>query len=134
MAAHLWKEFPQETGETGEELVQYKKDIVAKYGDEGIKKSWIEVCALLEKVTKVIAEKKTSMIPDIKFSEFADLSEERVQKLKEVGCLVVRDVIDREEAEGWFMDLKRYIADNKNDVTGKTRSHRTLITSSHKCS
>ena len=41
----IWPEFSAAKGEadpTGE-LLQYKKDIVAIYGEEAIKKSWLKV-------------------------------------------------------------------------------------------
>lgn len=111
--------FTPENGETGVEFVECKRAVVAKYGSDGIKKSWIEVCRELEKITDEIASKKTLVIPEIEYSEFAGLSAEGKQEMRDAGCFVVRGVIDKEVADGWFKDLKGYIADNKNDVSGK---------------
>lgn len=127
----VWTEFATpftpENGETGEEFVQYKRAVVAKYGSEGIKKSWIEVCRELGKITDGLASKKTSIIPEIEYSEFAGLSDERKQQMREAGCFVVRAVIDEKVADGWFEELKTYIADNKKDVSGKFYHNKLLL-------
>lgn len=123
----MWQEYTQKDGEAGDDLVQYKKDVVAKYGEEGIKKSWLEVCEALKKVTDEIAEKKTGMIPEVQYSDFAGLSDARKQELKDVGCFVVRGVIEKDVVEEWFKDLKSYIAKNQQDVRGKI--HQSLLIS-----
>ncbi|KIW91475.1 uncharacterized protein Z519_07441 [Cladophialophora bantiana CBS 173.52] len=113
-----WPEFTAAKAEPGDDLVGYKKAIVDKYGKDNIIKSWLKVCKELESVTDHIAEHGTAVIPEIQFDEVFNLTPERKQALKDVGCFVVRNVFGREEADKWFKDLKEYVAANRSQIRG----------------
>ena len=75
----IWPEFSAAKGEadpTGE-LLQYKKDIVAIYGEEAIKKSWLKVCKELESLTEEIADKGTAIIPEVKYEDLFEMGKEK---------------------------------------------------------
>lgn len=116
-----WQEFTAAKGEadpTGE-FIQYKKDLVAIYGEEAIRKSWLKVCKKLESVTDEIADKGTAAIAEVRYEELFDLSSDQKQKLKDTGCFVVRGVVSENLATEWFNDLKTYVADNRPNIGGK---------------
>ncbi|EXJ92171.1 hypothetical protein A1O3_00721 [Capronia epimyces CBS 606.96] len=113
-----WPEFTAAKGEAGDDLVEFKKTIVDKYGEDALVKSWLRVCRELEAVTDEIAERASSMIPEVQFEQFFSLPAEQKKALKEVGCFVVRDVFSKEQANDWFDQLKQYVAANRASITG----------------
>jgi hypothetical protein len=126
-ALQKWPEWPEYTAAKGEadptgELIQYKKDLVAKYGEEAIRRSWLKVCNELEVITDEIAEKGTAAIPEIQYDDLFDLSPEKKQTLKDRGCFAVRGVVSENLAPKWFTDLKTYVADNKSHIGGMMSS------------
>ena len=116
-----WPVYTSSKGEDAprEELIQYKKDIVAQYGEEAIKASWLKVCKELETLTDEISEKGTSIIPEVSYEEMLDLSEEKKAELQKRGCFVIRGVVSEEQATKWYKDVKKYYEDNKPKVTGE---------------
>lgn len=120
-----WPEWPVYTAAKGEkvdpaELVQYKKDIVAQYGEEAIKASWLKVCRELEVLTDEISEKGTNIIPEVTYNEMLELSGEKKAELQKRGCFVVRGTVSKEQATTWYKDVKQYYEDNKPRVTGES--------------
>ncbi len=55
-------------------------------------------------------------MPEIKFDELGSLSNELVADIRRKGCLVIRDVVDDEEARTWQAWLREYVS--KNPVDG----------------
>ncbi|KAH8656648.1 hypothetical protein BGZ60DRAFT_417436 [Tricladium varicosporioides] len=108
---------PQMLEKRGEGEV-YEKMILEQYGAEALKKSWIETCKALEQVTDEISEKGTSIIPIMNLEEFMAASTSRKEELKDRGCFVVRGVVPKDEATRWYHDLKDYVTDNKDSITG----------------
>jgi hypothetical protein len=119
LLANIWPDYTRESGQRGSDLIRYKKELVAQYGEENIQRSWIKICKELEVITDEIAKQKSSVIPEIKFADFQNLTPEKKQELQTKGCFVVRQVVSQEKATEWFKDLKQYIADNKEHVSGK---------------
>ena len=113
-----WPELTATKGESGDDLVGFKKAIAEKYGEANIIKSWLRVCQELRSVTESIVEQGTATIPEVAFEEVCDLSPQRKQALKDVGCFVVRGVFSQEQASNWFRDLKEYVAANRASVGG----------------
>ena len=74
-----WPEFTASKGEadpTGE-FIQYKKDIVAIYGEKTIRESWLKVCKELEAVTGEIGDKGTSAILEVQYEDLFGLNPRR---------------------------------------------------------
>jgi len=120
-----WKEYTLETGETDPILKQYKCNIISAYGEEALRTSWLKVCKDLETVTKEIKNKKTSIIQEVDFEDIQKLSQKQIDELKSTGVFVIRGLIPRREADEWFTDLKRYVAENREKISG-TRSDVSL--------
>ena len=114
-----WPEFTQEKGEQEPDLLQYKQEIAFEYGTENLCKSWLRICKELESVTELLAEEGTSAIPELQYDEIFQLSTEQKQKLKDIGCVVVRNVVSQEQATEWFHMLKQYVADNRPKISGE---------------
>ena len=118
-----WPEFTLEDVERGDDLLQYKKDIVSQYGENALRKSWLIVCKHLESITNDLATRGTSAIPVLHYDELFHLDENRKQQLKNTGCFVVRGVVSQAQATAWFGDLKKYVADNRSEITGFLPTH-----------
>lgn len=113
-----WPLFNAQKGENKPENIIYKRSIVEKYGAEAIRQSWLQTCAALEQVTAEIEAKKTGIIPVLKLNEILNASEEKKKELKNLGCFVVRGVVPRNEATQWYWNLKSYVEDNREHITG----------------
>ncbi|KIX05671.1 uncharacterized protein Z518_03643 [Rhinocladiella mackenziei CBS 650.93] len=113
-----WPEFTAAKGETGDDLIGYKKAIVEKYGKGSLTQSWLKVCKELESVTERIAEQGTSAIPEVQYEDIFGLTAELKSGLKDVGCFVVRNVFSQEQADEWFQNLKKYVAANRSSIKG----------------
>ncbi|QKX60558.1 uncharacterized protein TRUGW13939_07703 [Talaromyces rugulosus] len=115
-----WPEFTvdSEEREKSADLTTFKTDIINEYGQENLIKSWLKVCSKLEEITKEIREKGNKVIPEITFEDLDQLSEQKKEEYKTVGCFLIRGVVQKELAEKWFVDLKSYVADNEDMVTG----------------
>lgn len=113
-----WPEYTVDKAENGDDLVRFKKIIVDKYGKDSLVRSWIKVCQALATMTDEIAEKGSSVIPEVQFEDFFSLTAEQKQKIKDVGCLVIRNVFSKEQTAEWYRELKDYIAANRQSVAG----------------
>ena len=52
------------------------------------------------------------VIPQVSFTDLENLSVERIADIKKRGCVVIRDVVDNQQAAGWKDDLKKFAEDN----------------------
>lgn len=123
-ALKSWPSWPEYSSSKGEadptgSFLQYKQEIVSIYGQEAIQKAWLKVCKELESLTEEIADKGTSIIPEVKYEDMLTLSEEKKEELKKRGCFIVRGVVSEEQATTWFNDLKQFYQDNKPYIGGK---------------
>lgn len=57
-------------------------------------------------------------IPQVKFQDLETLDAETVARIKRVGTVVIRDIVDDEEAAKWKDDLKQFAKVNP-EVDGK---------------
>ena len=48
----------------------------------------------------------------MKFAELNSLSDERLAEIRRKGCVVIRDVVDDEEARTWQAWLREYVSKN----------------------
>lgn len=87
----------------------------------------MKTCKSLTALTAEIEQQATSIIPVLTLDEILNASEEKKDELREVGCFVVRCVVERAEATDWFQGLKGYVADNKAAITGACISQNFLL-------
>ncbi|CCM02223.1 uncharacterized protein FIBRA_04303 [Fibroporia radiculosa] len=95
-------------------FVEIKKDIAASHPNfqERITKAWNELLVELEQVTAEITDQGTEYVPQVTFSELANLGPERVEEIRRKGSVVVRDVVDDAEASSWKDWLQEYVSTN----------------------
>lgn len=108
-----------ETGELDPENVKIKKEIAAAHGEAALRKSWLAVCDRLKTLTDEIATKRTGVIPELAYDDFFKLGDEEKQRLRDVGCFVIRGLVPEEAANDWFEDLSTYVQENKGAIDGK---------------
>lgn len=114
-----WPEMTHETGELDPDNARIKREIAAEYGEDSLRRSWLAVCSKLESLTQEIKTKQTEMIPELSYDEFFTLNDSEKERLKNVGCFVVRGTVPEETAKGWFDGLQDYIRQNKGTITGE---------------
>ncbi|KAJ7503546.1 hypothetical protein B0H11DRAFT_2170795 [Mycena galericulata] len=79
---------------------------------QDITKAWNEVLAELDKVTKVIAKEGSTYIPQVSFAELDTLTPVQIAEIKRKGTVVVKDVVDDEQARAWKTTLEEFIKAN----------------------
>ena len=121
-----WPEMTYEKGELHPDNVKVKKDIVAEYGEDALRHSWLAVCKRLDSLTEQIKEKQTAMIREVSYDDFFKLSDAEKEELKNVGCFVVRGTVPPETASAWFQGLQKYVQDNEGVITGKEHFQESL--------
>ncbi|KAF8636796.1 hypothetical protein AX17_003258 [Amanita inopinata Kibby_2008] len=94
--------------------VDVKREIAASYPDfeQRITKAWTEIIEQLNETTESIAKEGTDYIPQVKFADLEHLGEDEIRKIKERGALVIRDIVDDEEAISWKQALEEFIEAN----------------------
>lgn len=97
-----------------------KQAIIQEYGEVALTESWLKTCATLHSITDEIALKGSEIIPIIKLKdiEAGTVPDDVVESMKNTGCFIVRDVIDRDITNKLFADLKNYTSVNKGQYTG----------------
>ncbi len=104
-----------------EEYRGYLQDIINEYGTRNLMKSWIKTCNELKFLTEKLAREKKSAIPVIEFADLDEISKDtkKTEKLREAGCLIVRNVVDDDEITGLLEDALKYQKDNKDQIDGR---------------
>ncbi|PVH77665.1 DUF1479-domain-containing protein [Cadophora sp. DSE1049] len=126
-----WPEFVQGKGSLCEDsdFLTCKKAIIAEYGKEALRESWIQVCQDLESITSEIATKKSDTIPVFDIQHVLDdgLSIEEKAKIKKVGCFVVRDVVPESEARTHYRNLRQYVDKNRSRIDGWPKESPSML-------
>lgn len=117
-----WPEFedPASGGIEDTDFLAAKQQIIAEYGVERLVKGWIATCKELQSVTDEIISKRDTIIPILSGPELlrTGFSNEQVVKIKRTGCLVVRQIVPRDEADELYVSLKQYVSDNREHIQG----------------
>lgn len=108
-----------ELGPCPPRFVEIKNDIVSSIPDFEVRvtKAWGELLAELNEVTSDIASQGSEYVPQINFSEIGSLSPERIEEIRRKGSVVIRDVVDDDEATQWRQWLQEYVTKNP-DIDG----------------
>ncbi|KAI1792082.1 hypothetical protein LXA43DRAFT_888111 [Ganoderma leucocontextum] len=109
---------PSEFGPLPPRFAELKKEIAASIPDFETRatKAWGEILTELDEVTKEIAARGSTNVPEVNFTDLGTLSPERVKEIRDKGCLVIRDIVDDHEARTWQAWLRDYVS--KNPVPG----------------
>lgn len=75
-----------------------------------------------EKETVEIKEKGSSVIPQVTFAEIqsnnGQFPPHIADEIRKRGCVVIRNVVSREEAQGYKEEIKKYIGNHSNELQG----------------
>ncbi|KAH6991474.1 hypothetical protein BKA56DRAFT_652287 [Ilyonectria sp. MPI-CAGE-AT-0026] len=118
-----WQEFETPPKGVSEDTFTFspkaKADVIAQYGEEALRKSWLKVCKDLEAVTERLSSLGSEAVPVLDMKEIRDggLSDARRSELKSSGCCIVRGVIEKGEATSLFKKLKGFVAANKDSIS-----------------
>ncbi|KAL4952097.1 hypothetical protein BDW69DRAFT_200974 [Aspergillus filifer] len=104
------------TEELGAEFALLKKDIIKEYGEDNIRKSWLEVTTALAREAETIASRGSSIIPVVDASELDKLSDLVINEIKHRGSVVIRNVVEQDEAQKLHKELDEYLSTNKEDI------------------
>ncbi|KAJ5570235.1 uncharacterized protein N7459_009665 [Penicillium hispanicum] len=115
-----WPEFSESDvpAEAEERMRSYKKQVLAEYGEASLRQAWMKTCERLKQVTEDLRAQASSVIPVLEYEELEHLKEETKQRMKDVGCFVIRGVVPKDEVTSQFTSLKEYIAANKDSISG----------------
>ncbi|KAF7543075.1 hypothetical protein G7Z17_g11042 [Cylindrodendrum hubeiense] len=117
-----WPEFTKQGSIEAEDpdFLATKKAVIAQYGADALRQSWIAVCEQLQAVTDEIAIKGQSIIPILNADEIIrnGLTDDQKAEMKSIGAFVVRGVLPESEATAHYADLRKYVADNKGRING----------------
>lgn len=99
-----------------------KKDLVERCGEERLQASWVRLVEAFEKEIQLINEKGPEIIPQINFStilknnlKFPSTFADAIRKR---GCVVIRNVVDSNEALKYKDDVQQYLNNHKGDIAG----------------
>ncbi|PFH48468.1 hypothetical protein AMATHDRAFT_65378 [Amanita thiersii Skay4041] len=93
---------------------ELKREIAASIPDfeSKVTKAWKEVTEELKNATGTIAKEGSDYIPQVKFQELGNLGADEIQKIKERGAVVIKDIVDDEVAMGWRRSLEEFVRVN----------------------
>ncbi|KAF8495327.1 DUF1479-domain-containing protein [Gautieria morchelliformis] len=74
--------------------------------------AWTDLLTELSTATKKFKEQGSDLVPQVDFADLGTLSQESIANIKKCGCVLIRNVVDREEALGWKQAVKDYVAAN----------------------
>ncbi|KAJ5786563.1 uncharacterized protein N7503_011775 [Penicillium pulvis] len=117
-----WPQWPEFTlsdvpVQSEERMQGYKKAIVAEHGEQNLRDAWIKTCERLEQITQQLIIEGSSIIPVLEYENLENLDDNEKQRMKELGCFVIRGVIPQEEVSPQYKSLKGYIASNKESIS-----------------
>lgn len=117
-------------------LLKLKEDIVASYPDfeANVTKAWKDIIAELAVVTETISKQGTNVctlgssfrhpysplgqyLPQLDFADLPNLTEAHKTDIKNKGCVIIRNVVDDQQAIAWRHNLQDFVAANP-DVEG----------------
>ncbi|KAH7171318.1 hypothetical protein EDB81DRAFT_837801 [Dactylonectria macrodidyma] len=126
-----WPEFTKQRALEAEDpdFLTAKKAVVAQYGADALKQSWIAVCKELKTVTDEIAAKGQSIIPILNATELLQngFTDEQKAKVKAIGSFVVQGVLPETEATAHYANLRIYVTDNKDKINGWPKESPSML-------
>ncbi|KAJ3787343.1 hypothetical protein GGU10DRAFT_394052 [Lentinula aff. detonsa] len=101
-------------------MLDIKREIASFYGPNfqtHITTAWAEIIRELAEVTESVTKKGSEYIPQVDYAELSSLSSDRLDEIRRIGTVVIKDVVDDREAIAWQESLKEFIRANP-DVPG----------------
>ncbi|KAL3451353.1 hypothetical protein BJX65DRAFT_219398 [Aspergillus insuetus] len=115
-----WAEYASEGAKEAQdpEFLAIKKAVIAQYGAEALRRSWIKVCNDLRVITDEIAEKGNSIIPSFETTKVLQngFTEAEEEEIRRVGTFICRGTIAEDETNALYSNLKKFLADNEGSI------------------
>ncbi|KAK0472078.1 DUF1479-domain-containing protein [Armillaria novae-zelandiae] len=110
------------------DLLKLKEDIAASYPDfeANVTKAWKEIIAELDVVTETISKQGADYLPQLHFADIPNLTEAHKAEIRNKGCVIIRNVIDDQQAIAWRHNLQDFVAANP-DVEGLPNSDKQFF-------
>ncbi|KZO97475.1 DUF1479-domain-containing protein [Calocera viscosa TUFC12733] len=89
-----------------------KRSIIAPSDEEAIKACWADIISTLADAHKEITTKGPSIIPEVDFADLYKLTDAQKDEIRQVGSVVVHNVVDDEKALEWKAMLREYVKAN----------------------
>jgi hypothetical protein len=126
-----WAEYIHESAEVAAdpEFLAVKQAIIADYGAETLRESWIKVCKELQKITDEIAEKGNNIIPVLDSTQIIEkgFTDAQRDEIKRIGTFVCRETVLEEETNKVYNDLKHFVADNEGSIKGWPKESPSML-------
>ncbi|KAJ3827220.1 hypothetical protein EV361DRAFT_167826 [Lentinula raphanica] len=102
-----------------EHFLDLKRQIAETYPDFEARatQAWGDIINELDKMVATVSTQGSDYIPQVKFSELSSLSLEKVEEIRRIGTVVIKDVVDDAEARSWQDSLKEFVKVNP-DIRG----------------
>lgn len=117
-----WDEFSKSHKSVAEDgdLIDIKRAIAGEYGEETLRTAWLKVCSDLVAITDGIAASGIDSIPSFDARKIieSDFTGDEEEIIKRAGCFIIRQVLQRTEADQLYQDLEKYLADNEGNIKG----------------
>ncbi|KAJ8114042.1 hypothetical protein OPT61_g3984 [Boeremia exigua] len=126
-----WPEFaaPDDAESRDPDFLSIKQAVLAEYGAEALRQSWIRVCRDLEEVTDEIAEKGNSIISQFDTTEILanGVSDSQQAEVQRIGAFICKATIPREETNHLYEELTSYVADNKSSIQAWPKENPSML-------
>ncbi|KAF8726215.1 hypothetical protein AX14_007926 [Amanita brunnescens Koide BX004] len=111
--------FTSLSGGEASQLPARFSDIKKSLWKDSLVESWRQILKELDERVVAITERGTEIIPQVEFEELkAGLSDAQISNIREVGTVLVRGGIPKDEALAWKADIRAYAALNKGQIKG----------------
>lgn len=106
-------------GPIGPEFAGLRKDIIAQYGKDSVRKSWLQVTKLLEKEKREIVDAGSSAWPEIVFEDLSAAAQTKADEIRHKGVVAIRNVFPDDQARKWLSSLDNYLQQNSMHIPGQ---------------
>jgi hypothetical protein len=117
-----WKEYEHQYDHIPKDpdFAAAKQAIISEYGEEALRQSWLRVCEDLKAITDEISDKRSAIIPVLDTDGILNhgFTDAEAAEIRRVGCFIARRTIPANTVDQAYQDLRQYVADNRERVTG----------------
>lgn len=112
-----WPEFTSPAQDRLDLLPEYREilhEIVDQYGESNLTEAFREICKILNGRKAV----RTDDVPVIDYNDLPSLGPQKLDEMRDFGCFVIKNVVDKKEVERLFVELKDFVATNDEMIAG----------------
>jgi hypothetical protein len=100
------------------DFLAIKKTVIAEYGGDALRQTWIQVCQDLQVVTDEIVEKGNTIIPVLDTAQILSkgFSDAEKAEVKRIGSFICRATLLENETNVLYKNMSTYVAYNKSSI------------------